>query len=169
MCHFFSFVTDIKGNKYYFNQEQRNTICKENKYEPDSHTSIADFYGFNGNKEDLLNKYEYNPYLEVLHEDTITFSEDFNQIWNWCKSLDFKTIDLLQSQKIESNKQFVSQYKGKFFKVNQECIKPSGGWGKINYISIGKCVGIDKDGWLLFNFPEQEEWCGKIEEMIKVE
>jgi hypothetical protein len=93
MCQFFSFVTDDKGNKYYFNYEQRKTVCKDNSYEPDSHTSIADYYGFKREKEDLLNKYEYDPFNKKLTEDTITFLEDRDKVLEWCNKLDFNTID----------------------------------------------------------------------------
>ena len=67
MCKFFSIVSDAKGNFYYFDWKQRQEILKGKiKESADSHTSIADFYGFKGQKEDKLNKYEYNP-LPAIH------------------------------------------------------------------------------------------------------
>ena len=53
MCDFFSFNT-YKGEKYYFNAEQRKTEA-----EPDSHSRIAEVFLGSTIKEDKCNKYEY--------------------------------------------------------------------------------------------------------------
>jgi len=58
MCRFFSFCSDGDGNPLFFNAEQRKKLQLEGCF--DSHTTIADFYGYKGEKEDRLNKYEYN-------------------------------------------------------------------------------------------------------------
>jgi hypothetical protein len=165
MCTFFSFCTDEKGNKYYFNDEQRKTICKTHHYSPDSHTSIADYYEFKGRKEDLLNKYEYDPIQHDLKEDTIIFEEDYDKVLEWCKSLDFYNID----QKAAKGLEIVKQYEGKRFRVKSSCEEPSYNWGRINRNSIGTIIGFDKsDNILIFSFPEQPKWYGILEEMEEV-
>ena len=67
---------------------------KENpkNYEHDSHTSIADYYGFKNEKEDKLNKYEYNPLTKVFTIDQINTTNDSKKIEDFCKKLDFSTI-----------------------------------------------------------------------------
>ena len=40
MCDFFSSVTQGNGQMFYFNHNQKQTICKEKHYGEDSHTSI---------------------------------------------------------------------------------------------------------------------------------
>lgn len=65
MCEFFSFNSDGNGNFYYFKPSDIKKIRKEgNKknYNFNSHTSIADYYGFTPEQEDKQNKYEFNPY-----------------------------------------------------------------------------------------------------------
>lgn len=64
MCKFFSFVTNGNGIPMYFDKKLRRQIYgKKLNYEnPDSHTSIADYFGYKGVKEDKLNKYEYCPF-----------------------------------------------------------------------------------------------------------
>jgi len=37
---------------------RKRILDGELKYEPDSHTSIAELHGFKGKDEDMLNKYE---------------------------------------------------------------------------------------------------------------
>lgn len=163
MCEFFSFVTDEKGNKYYFNDGQRNTICKDQKYDPDSHTSITDYYGFIGKKEDLLNKYEYDVIEQILKKDTIIFDEDQDKLLEWCKSLDFNFIDLKSYTLLNIFK----LHKGKKFKVKSSCERPKYGWGDITHNSIGTVVKSFTDGFT-FNFPEQNDWFGVIEEMEEI-
>ena len=91
MCKFFSLVSDGTGKIYYLNAEQREAT--KGKYEsPDSHTYIADYYGFKGSKEDKLNKYEYNPLTKVLTADQINTTDDRISVGQKCKRLNFKTI-----------------------------------------------------------------------------
>ena len=89
MCQFFSFVSDGQGKVYYFNYKQRQEIKDR---EHDSHTSIADYYGFKGEKEDLLNKWEYNPFSKKLTKDRIVVKEEYPKIEKWISELDFKEI-----------------------------------------------------------------------------
>jgi hypothetical protein len=85
-------VSDGK-KPYYFDSVIRKKIIKgELKYEQDSHTSIADYYGFKGKKEDSLNKYEYNPLIKVFIIDQLNTVDDSKQIKEFCDNLDFTTI-----------------------------------------------------------------------------
>jgi hypothetical protein len=97
MCRFFSFCSDGKGKLFYFNAEQREALKQSNphNYEPDSHTSIADFYGYKGAKEDTLNKWEYDPLLHNLVADQINTTNDNTKVSALMASLDFKTIEPL--------------------------------------------------------------------------
>jgi len=93
MCSFFSLVSNGKGKPYYFDWELRKKILsKELDYDADSHTSIADYHGFKGEKEDSLNKYEYNPLTRKFVKDQINTSDDSEEIEKFCNKLDFKTI-----------------------------------------------------------------------------
>ena len=93
MCQFFSLVTNGKGRIMYFDWELREKcIKKELNYEPDSHTSIADYFGFKGSKEDTLNKYEYNPLTKNFTVDQLNTINDSKSIESFCKKLDFKKI-----------------------------------------------------------------------------
>ena len=97
MCQFFSFCS-ISGKPLFFNAEQRREIMNNEgefkglSYNPDSHTSIADFFGYKGKKEDELNKYEFNPLLKEFIKDRIGGKDDSPKIEKWVKNLDFKTI-----------------------------------------------------------------------------
>src|SRR3989304_2906814 len=93
MCDFFSLVSDGKGKIFYFDHEVRKKILAEElNYELDSHTSIADYFGFKGEKEDLLNKYEYNPLTQKLVKDQLNAEDDSRSVKEQCKKLDFKEI-----------------------------------------------------------------------------
>ena len=94
MCNFFSFNSDGKGNVFYFNAEQRAALREDNpqNYEPDSHTSIAHFHGFDASGEDKLNKWEYNPLTRKLVADQINTTNDEVLVKAWTEALDFKTI-----------------------------------------------------------------------------
>jgi hypothetical protein len=94
MCKFFSLVSDGNGKPYYFDWELRKKVLsgKLKDYEPDSHTSIADYFGFKNEKEDILNKYEYNPFLKKFEVDQINTKDDSAKIEKFCKNLDFKKI-----------------------------------------------------------------------------
>ena len=94
MCQFFSFVSDGKGKMYYFDWEQRKQIMegKIKVQSADSHTSIADFYGFKGALEDQLNKYEYHPLTKVFKVDQLNTTDDSKDVEKIVSAWDFKTI-----------------------------------------------------------------------------
>ena len=68
MCDFFSFVSKGDGKLIYFDWKIRKKIIGGliKDYESDSHTSIADYFGYKGAEEDKLNKFEYNPLTKIL-------------------------------------------------------------------------------------------------------
>jgi hypothetical protein len=95
MCNFFSFVSD--GRKcYYFDWELRKKILAGDSvlknYQPDSHSSIAAYHGFEGSKEDSLNKYEYNPILKKFVVDQINTIDDSESCERWVTKLDFTKV-----------------------------------------------------------------------------
>jgi hypothetical protein len=95
MCNFFSVDSNGNGKPLYFDHEIRKKILKkELKYEnADSHTSIADFHGFKGKKEDKMNKYEFNPLTKEFVVDQLNNPiDDSKEIEKFCRNLDFKTI-----------------------------------------------------------------------------
>lgn len=93
MCKFFSVISDGKGKIYYFDWAIRERIIKkELSYESDSHTSIADYYGFKGSAEDKMNKYEYNPLTKGLTVDQINTDNDSVAVEKQCNNLDFSKI-----------------------------------------------------------------------------
>ena len=93
MCKFLSVVSDGKGNPYYFDHKIRKKILSGKlKYELDSHTSIADYFGYKGAKEDTLNKYEYSPLTRLFEIDRLNTTYDSKQIQEFCEKLDFKKI-----------------------------------------------------------------------------
>ena len=97
MCEFFSLVSNGRGKIFYFNHQQREEI-KSTNLNPDSHSSIVEYYKENGglaNKnttEDLFNKWEYNPLTKELECDTLNTKDDTESIKKFCDGLDFKTI-----------------------------------------------------------------------------
>ena len=91
MCKFFSCISNGNGNIMYLNSAQRKEV--KDKYESfDSHTSIADYYGYKGKAEDVLNKYEFNPLTKKFRVDQINTTDDRDLILSQCLALDFKTI-----------------------------------------------------------------------------
>lgn len=98
MCNFFSVTSDGKGNIKYFDWEQRQKILTEeltddgNIIYPDSHTSINSFYGYQGEEEDIRNKYEYNPLTGKFTMDEINSLDDSKEVEEKVRALDFKTI-----------------------------------------------------------------------------
>ena len=93
MCKFFSLVSDGNGKIMYFDWEIRKKIlAKELNYEHDSHTSIADYFGYKAEKEDTLNKYEYNPLTKEFKIDQLNTVDDSLKVKEFCLNLDFKTI-----------------------------------------------------------------------------
>ncbi len=93
MCKFFSLVSNGDGKAMYFDSTIRKKILKgELNYNLDSHTSIADYYGHKAEKEDKLNKYEYDVFTKYLTIDHMGAKDDSKAIKNFCDNLDFKTI-----------------------------------------------------------------------------
>ena len=99
MCGFFSFISDGEGKMYYFDAKIRRQILKGksigyalDSYTLDSHTSIADYFGFKGRGEDRINKYEYNPLTKIFQINQLNTTDDSDQIKRLCEQLDFKTI-----------------------------------------------------------------------------
>ena len=91
MCKFFSWRTGGDGEPMYLNAEQRiEAVAAGNN--PDSHTYIAEFYGFKGADEDMLNAYEYNPLTGEFTVDRMPNKDDSAKALEWVKALDFKTI-----------------------------------------------------------------------------
>jgi len=93
MCKLFSLVSDGNGKIMYFDWTLREKcLKKEFSYEPDSHTSIADYFGYKGKDEDILNKYEYNPLTKEFKVDQLNTIDDSDKVKQFCLNLDFKTI-----------------------------------------------------------------------------
>jgi len=94
MCKFFSLVSTGNGKPMYFDWELRKKcLSGEIDYNPDSHTSIADYFGYKGEKEDKLNKYEFNPLTsEFTVDQQNARKDDAEKIRVFCNSVDFKTI-----------------------------------------------------------------------------
>jgi hypothetical protein len=94
VCNFFSCVSTGDGTPMYFDAKLRKK-CLSGKLSsnPDSHTSIADYFGYKGKREDTLNKYEYNPITQEFKVDQINNNvDDSDKIEKALKKLDFKTI-----------------------------------------------------------------------------
>ena len=98
MCQFFSFISDpdkpIPERFMFMDWPTRKKILADKlNYEADSHTSIADFYGYKGAAEDALNKYEYNPLLGRFTVDQINHEiDDRADAEKWVRALDFKKV-----------------------------------------------------------------------------
>lgn len=93
MCRFFSLTSDGRGEIRYFNWAQRKRILDgELNYNPDSHTSINDFFGYKGELEDCRNKYEYNPITGVFTVDAIYGEDDSAEVERKVRALDFSQI-----------------------------------------------------------------------------
>ena len=93
MCKFFSVTSDGRGEIRYFDWAQRKRILDgELDYNPDSHTSINDFYGYKGEMEDCRNRYEYNPITGVFTVDAIHGEDDSAEAERKVRALDFSLI-----------------------------------------------------------------------------
>ena len=93
MCNFMSVCSDGKGKVFYFDWKIRKQILKGKlKYEMDSHTSIANHFGFKGKDEDKLNKYEFNPLTKEFKKDQINATDDSEEVKKKLLKLDFKKI-----------------------------------------------------------------------------
>lgn len=93
MCKFFSLISAGNGTPLYFDHALRKK-CLEGKikYEPDGHSSIAEYFGFKGLREDNVNKYEYNPLTKKFEVDQLNTTDDSEKIERFCRKLDFKEI-----------------------------------------------------------------------------
>lgn len=98
MCRFFSLVSNPKdGDIMYCDWTVRELFLKKDPSiskldSPDSHSSIATYFGYNGEKEDVLNKYEYNPLTKKFQVDQMNGEDDSASVEAFCKRLDFKKI-----------------------------------------------------------------------------
>ena len=144
MCQFFSLVSNGRGRIFYFNHIQRQEI-ESTDLEPDSHSSIVDYYRKNGQvadrntTEDLFNKWEYNPLTKELTCDTMNTKDDTESIQKFCDGLDFKTIvpELII-------KPIVHPFKIKAGKVGKREIDLLKEWDSVGYSvrdSVGDSVG----------------------------
>ncbi|MEG1972984.1 MAG: hypothetical protein RR315_07445 [Oscillospiraceae bacterium] len=90
MCSFFSFLADEKHNFYHFTHAQRLAkVTLGNGKTPlyDSHASIAGFYGIS---EDDCNKYEYNPFTDILTLDQQNMEENEAETLAFVHSINWK-------------------------------------------------------------------------------
>jgi len=79
MCKFFSCITKGDGVLIYMDAVKRKKT--KGRYDNmDSHTAIADYHGFRGIKEDVVNKYEYNPLTKILKVDQINAEVDDREL-----------------------------------------------------------------------------------------
>ena len=93
MCEFFSCISNGQGNIWYFDWELRKKFLSgELDYSPDSHSSIADYFGFKGDKEDRMNKYEFNPLTGKFTIDQLNGKDDSEVVERKLRKLDFVTI-----------------------------------------------------------------------------
>lgn len=93
MCNFFSLTSDGRGEIRYFDWAQRKRILDgELDYDPDSHTSINDFFGYKGEMEDCRNRHEYNPITGVFTVDAIHGEDDSAEVERKVRALDFSLI-----------------------------------------------------------------------------
>lgn len=89
MCQFLSLCSDGAGKVYYFDKALRQKAPPQYH---DSHTAIAEHFGFKGKYEDMLNKYEWNPFTRVLEVDNMPNKNDKDLVLAFCKSLDITTV-----------------------------------------------------------------------------
>jgi len=91
MCNFFSFVTDPinhPASYFYFDWEYRKANLTGD--DADSHSHICGEFNL---REDVCNKYEYNPLTKAFEIDQINSEKDDSEAAKkWAKRLDFKSI-----------------------------------------------------------------------------
>jgi len=91
MCKFFSFVTDPVNHPaeyYYLDWEYRKESLKAD--DADSHSHICKEFNL---REDVCNKYEFNPLTNVFEIDQINSKRDDSEAaQKWANRLDFKTV-----------------------------------------------------------------------------
>lgn len=106
MCNFFSFVTEPEnygGQRFYFGNRS-----VEDEF-ADSHSHICHEFGL---REDLCNKYEYNPFTKNFHIDQInSVTDDRVQAEEWVRSLNF---DKLIKDFEKQNKKHIKKQIGSF-------------------------------------------------------
>ena len=87
MCKFFSITTKGDGVPMYIPLKERKLIvAKKSKYEnPDSHTSINEYFGLKGADEDKTNKYEFDYFKNKFIVDQINTTDDTHIIEKWFK------------------------------------------------------------------------------------
>ena len=91
MCNFFSFVTDPINHpaEYYFldwEYRKANLIAND----ADSHSHICKKFNL---REDVCNKYEFNPLTKVFEIDQINSEKDDSEAAEkWASRLDFKIV-----------------------------------------------------------------------------
>ena len=79
MCKFFSAISDGKGKTIFMKPKDIGKIVAEGnpkKYNPNSHTSIADYHGIKGAAEDKYNKWEYDVDKKTLNIDDLNTKDD---------------------------------------------------------------------------------------------
>ena len=94
MCNFFSCNSNGCGDLIYFDWELRKKVLtgEIKNYNPDSHTSIADYFKYQGELEDTLNKYEYNPLTRKFTIDQLNTIDDSKIVKEKLDNMDWKTI-----------------------------------------------------------------------------
>jgi hypothetical protein len=95
MCRFFSFVTEPENNggkRFYFDWDYRkaNLNVHPEDDNADSHSIICKHFKL---KEDVCNKYEFNPLTKEFVVDQINAPvDDRIQVEEWVNNLDFKKV-----------------------------------------------------------------------------
>jgi hypothetical protein len=95
MCKFFSFVTEPENNggkRFYFDWDYRkaNLNAHPDDDNADSHSIICKHFKL---KEDVCNKYEFNPLTKEFVVDQINAPvDDRIQVEEWVNNLDFKKV-----------------------------------------------------------------------------
>jgi hypothetical protein len=95
MCKFFSFVTEPENNggkRFYFDWDYRkaNLNVHPEDDNADSHSIICKHFKL---KEDVCNKYEFNPLTKEFVVDQINSPvDDRIQVEEWVNNLDFKKV-----------------------------------------------------------------------------
>ena len=96
MCKFLSLVESDRHEFYLFTPEQRIAHSKKpltdkhgNAYKMDSRASICAFYGLD---EDVVNKYEWNPYTCKLDIDRKVFDVDEDRVQTYLSGIDWHPI-----------------------------------------------------------------------------
>ena len=118
----------------YFDWKNRKKIIKGKlDYQPDSHSSIADFFRYKGGKEDALNKYEYNPLTKEFKVDQINAKRDDREnAEKWANKLDFSKI----VKPLIIKDMFHPFKDAKEYKVTKADIKNLKKWASVSYSVI---------------------------------